>query len=288
MERRRQWLVGCGLFFITLALYWPATTFQFINFDDQLYTYENSEVLKGLSWTGIIHASYSLEPANWHPLTLMSHMADVSMYGLNAGGHHLTSIILHAVNAVLLWLLVVRLTGWFWPGALVAALFAWHPLNVESVAWIAERKNVLSTLFFLLTLLTYARYAQLSKVQSPKSKFFYALALACFALGLAAKAMLITLPFLLLVLDWWPLGRISNFKFQISNCRRLLLEKLPFFALALADVAVSYLAQAQSGAVRSLAVAPLASRLGNIPVSYLAYLEKTFWPVNLSVFYPLP
>ena len=298
MERRRHWLIGCGLFLITLALYWPATTFQFVNFDDQLYTYENSEVLKGLSWSGIIHAAYSMEPANWHPLTLVSHMADVSLYGLNAGGHHLTNIILHAVNAVLLWLLVVRLTGWFWSGALVAALFAWHPLNVESVAWIAERKNVLSTLFFLLTLLAYTRHAQSSKVhppsqssgatRNPKSKIFYALALACFALGLAAKAMLVTLPFLLLVLDWWPLGRISNFKFQISNYRWLLLEKIPFFALAFADVAVSYLAQAHSGAVRSLAAAPLASRLENIPVSYLAYLEKTFWPTNLSVFYPLP
>jgi tetratricopeptide (TPR) repeat protein len=283
MKRRHHWLVGGSLFFITLSLYWPATTFEFVNFDDQLYTYENSDVMKGLSWHGIKQAFILMEPANWHPVTIISHMADVSMYGMNAGGHHLTSIIFHAANAVLLWLLVVRLTGWFWPGVLVAALFAWHPFNVESVAWIAERKNVLSTFFFILTLLAYQRHA---KEERPGK--FYVLALACCALGLAAKAMLITLPFLLLVLDWWPLERTPAAGFKIPVWKKLVLEKTPFFALCFADAAVSYLAQAHSGAVRSLEAVPLETRLANIPIAYLSYLEKTFWPANLSIFYPLP
>jgi tetratricopeptide (TPR) repeat protein len=283
MDRRRYLISGIGLFLLTLAVYWPATTFQFTNFDDQVYVYENPAVTQGLSGQGMLRMLFSIEPHSWHPLTMISHMADVSLYGLNAGGHHLTNILLHAINASLLWLLVVRLTGWVWPGALVAALFAWHPLNVESVAWIAERKNVLSTLFFILTLLAYCGY-----MQEKKPARFYVLALICFALGLAAKPMLVTVPFLLLVLDWWPLNRTQASGGKLRCWMKLAIEKIPFLALSSANIAITCIAQAHAGAVRSLDSVPLEQRLANIPQAYLAYLEKTFWPANLSVFYPLP
>ncbi|HEY2330084.1 MAG TPA: hypothetical protein VGI63_09770, partial [Verrucomicrobiae bacterium] len=220
------------MFAVTLALYWPATTFSFVNLDDQLYVEGNPEVLKGLSWHGVQWAATSTDPANWAPLTLLSHMADCSVYGLFAGGHHLTSILLHSVNAVLLWLLLKRLTGLFWPSALVAALFAWHPLNVESVAWVSERKNVLSTLFFILTVWAYWAY-----VGQRQRKRYYALALVLFAMGLAAKSMLVTLPCLLLLLDFWPLRRISGWQnfgelVRQKQAWSLVLEKIPFLVLS--------------------------------------------------------
>ncbi len=290
MDRRRNWIVGAVLFLVTLILYWPATVFPFVNFDDPAYTTANPEVLNGLSWSGVKWAVTCVEPANWHPLTLISHMADCSLYGVFAGGHHLTSIFLHAVNAVLLWLLFVRLTGWFWPSALVAALFAWHPMNVESVAWVAERKNVLSTFFFILTIWAYWCYA----VAAQRSKWLkYTLTLVLFACGLAAKSMLVTLPFLLLLLDGWPLRRISlasGFGEIIRQKQTwvLVLEKLPFFVCSLVDCVITYLVQNHAGGVRSLAVVPVEFRLLNVPVAYLSYLAKALWPLNLCVLYPFP
>jgi len=290
MDRRRNWIVGAVLFLITLVLYWPATFFPFVNFDDPAYTTANPEVLNGLNWAGIKWAVTCIEPANWQPLTLMSHMADCSLYGVFAGGHHLTSILLHATNAVLLWLLFARMTGWFWPSALMAALFAWHPLNVESVAWVAERKNVLSTFFFILTVWAYWRYA----MTAPRSKWFhYILALVLFAGGLAAKSMLVTLPFLLLLLDGWPLRRYSLASslgeiIRNKQTRALVLEKLPFLACSLADCVITYLSQNHAGGVRSLTLVPVEFRLLNVPVAYLMYLAKTLWPLKLCALYPFP
>lgn len=286
MEQRKNWIIGLGLFVVTMILYWPATHFPFVNFDDQLYVYENPRVTGGLSGSGIKWAATAMVAANWHPLTLLSHMADCSAYRLFSGGHHLTSILIHSINAVLLWLLLKRMTNSCWPSALVAALFAWHPLNVESVAWVAERKNVLSTFFLILTLWAYVRYAK--KPQASR----YAMALLLFAIGLTAKPMLVTLPFVLLLLDYWPLRRIAFHgncvDFAARENRRLLLEKIPFLMLSIADCAITYIAQNQSGSVKSLADVPLAMRLFNIPMAYLTYLEKAFLPFNLSVFYPFP
>lgn len=299
MERRRNWIIGLALFAVTLALYWPATTFSFINLDDEIYVEGNPDVVQGLSWDGIKWAATSVVVGNWHPLTMLSHMVDCSLYRLVPGGHHLTNIVLHSVNAVLLWWLLKRMTSLradastrqadtTWCCALVAALFAWHPLNVESVAWVSERKNVLSTLFFILTIWAYLVY-----VEQRQRKRFYALALVLFALGLAAKSMLVTLPCLLLLLDYWPLKRISfqqNFGGLIRQKQTwlLVLEKIPFLVLSGADSVVTYLVQKQSGAVSSLVSLPLENRLLNIPVAYATYLAKTFWPLKLCVFYPFP
>ena len=287
MKSRRNWLVGMLLFLVTVCLYWPATHFPFVNYDDQLYVYENPEVVKGLSWSGIKSATTSAVCDNWLPVTQISHMADCSMFGLFAGGHHLTSILLHAANAVLLWLLLVRLTGSFWPGAWVAALFAWHPLNVESVAWIAERNNVLSTFFFILTVWAYLAY-----VRNPRPARF-TLALILFSLGLAAKPMLVTLPFLLLLLDYWPLRRISfdpGFATLIRQRQtwKLLLEKVPFLVLSFADCVITFIVQNRGGALRSLAEFPLGFRLLHVPLAYVAYVAKAFWPANLCPFYSYP
>jgi len=286
MEQRRNWIVGIALFVITTILYWPATGFSFINFDDQLYVYENPDVLHGLSWHGIAWAATALVAGNWHPLTLVSHMADCSLYRLFAGGHHFTNILLHSTNAVLLWLLLKRMTKMFWPGVLAAALFAWHPLNVESVAWIAERKNVLSAFFFILTLWAYLRYAENPRPAS------YALALILFALGLTAKPMLVTLPFILLLLDCWPLQRIAFSQklpdFTGRQNRLLLLEKIPFLILSLVDCVITFVVQNRSGAIKPLTEVPLAFRLWNTPAAYLTYLEKMFWPFKLCVLYALP
>ncbi len=212
-------------------------------------------------------------------------MADCQMVGLNPSLPHCDNILFHAANAVLLFALLLRLTGLIWPSAFVAALFAWHPLHVESVAWIAERKDVLSTFFALLTLLAYTRFVQESKVRDSKSKIFYGLALLAFALGLMAKPMVVTLPFVMLLLDYWPLNRIRNSEFGIRNFAKLLLEKWPFFALSAASCVVTFLAQ--RGAIASLKNVPLDYRLENVPMAYAEYLLKMIWPANLAVFYPL-
>jgi len=287
LEQKRNWIAGMALFVMTMALYWPATAFPFVNYDDQLYVYQNPEVLNGLSWSGIKWSLTAIVAANWHPLTLWSHMADCSIYHLFAGGHHLTSLLLHSANVVLLWLLFMSMTGRFWPAVLAAALFGWHPLNVESVAWIAERKNVLSTFFFLLTLLAYLRYAR-----NPRPAP-YLLALILFALGLAAKPMLVTLPFVLFLLDYWPLQRIfpSPAALNDGNTRRdhlVLWDKIPFFILGAAACIVTYIVHNKAGDVVSLAGVPATSRLLNIPLAYMTYLEKAVWPSGLCVFYGFP
>jgi tetratricopeptide (TPR) repeat protein len=312
MSRPR--LIGLLLALITLLAYLPASRDGFVNYDDQDYVTENSAVQKGLTWPGIKWAFTTSHASNWHPLTWLSHMADCELFALNPGAHHLVNVLFHTANVVLLFLLLLWLTGELWPAAFVAALFAWHPLHVESVAWISERKDVLSTFFALLTLLAYTRYAQhvtsalcqvtrTNSTSSPVTRLpaealakaghpsrFYWLALIFFALGLMAKPMLVTLPFVMLLLDYWPLKRVTSDRWPVSKVMRLTLEKWPFFLLAAVSCVVTFLVQSQrSGdAVASFELVPLHYRFCNALVSYGLYLLKMVWPVGLAVFYPLP
>ena len=288
-------LLALVLALVTLLVFLPATQHGFSIFDDKEYVTQNQVVQDGLTWPGFRWAFVTWHAGNWHPLTWLSHMLDCELFGLNAGAHHFVNLLLHVANAVLLFTLFRRLTGLLWPSLFIAALFAWHPLRVESVAWIAERKDVLSTLFALLTLHAYVEAVDLDKARVKHTPIyrspFYWLALLCFALGLLAKPMLVTLPFVLLLLDYWPLQRISNLKFQISNFRvaaALVAEKIPFFLLMAASCFITFLAQNSGGMVASLEEIPLGDRLGNVPLAYLLYLEKMIWPAHLAVFYPLP
>jgi protein O-mannosyl-transferase len=292
MSRPR--IAGLLLAFVTLLVYMPVAHHTFVLYDDGDYITENLVVQNGLTWAGFKWAFTTWHASNWHPLTWLSHMLDCQWFGLNAGGHHCVSALFHAVNAALLFVLLLRLTGAFWPCAFIAALFAWHPLHVESVAWASERKDVLSTFFEMLALLAYTRYAQRrSRVKTavpslnPRlSTFDYFLALFCFACALMSKPMPVTMPFVLLLLDYWPLKRIS-FPSTIRSQLSTVLEKWPFFLLSAASCAVTYLSQ-RTTAVVSLKGLPLDLRLDNILVSYARYLLKLFWPENLAILYPLP
>jgi tetratricopeptide (TPR) repeat protein len=290
------------LMLVTLAVYLPVRSNGFV-YDDYDYIVNNHMVQNGLTWTGIRWAFTTWHSGNWHPLTWISHMLDCQLFGLNAGPQHVVNVLFHSANTALLLMLLFRLTGHLWPSALVAALFAWHPLHVESVAWIAERKDVLSTFFGLLTLLFYAGYAQKrSRVEGRESRantavpaldarpptLDYVLALMFFALGLMAKPMLVTLPFVMLLLDLWPLQRFSVLNFQLPIFRRLLLEKWPFFLLLAASCITTFLAQRHGQAIASFEQVPLNQRLENASVAYGLYLLKMIWPANLAVLYPLP
>ena len=282
IHRHANLLCGLLLAVGTFALYGRAIGNDFVNCDDPVYVTKNVIVQKGLTWSNLRWSLTSTSEANWHPLTWISHMADVSFFGLHPAGHHLHSNILHTINVVLLFLLVLQFTGSRVKSLLVAGLFAIHPLNVESVAWIAERKSLLSTLFLLLGLAAYGWYVS-------KQTFGRYLAVAlCFALGLMAKPMVITFPFCLLLLDYWPLSRLvwtSGADFR-RTFLALIREKIPLFAMSAASAAITMYAQQQGGAVKSLTVVPLGRRLGNAIYSYLKYLEKGIWPSNLAVFYP--
>ncbi len=292
--KARPRLIGLSLALITLLVYLPVASHGFSIFDDDDYVSQNYIVRNGLTWTGVKWAFTTWYAGNWHPVTWLSHMLDCELFGLNAGAHHLVSVLFHAANAALLFLLLLRLTGKLWPTAFVAALFAWHPLHVESVAWISERKDVLSTFFALLTLLAYTRYAQQMTSAQVRSRFtfhvsrFYWLALAFFALGLMSKPMLVTLPFVMLLLDYWPLQRAHGERPAVANWSRLVLEKWPFFVLAAASCVITYPAQKEGELVVSLEEMPLEYRLGNALLAYNLYLLKTFWPVHLAILYPLP
>jgi tetratricopeptide (TPR) repeat protein len=278
MSRPR--LVALLLALITLVVYLPVGTHTFVNYDDDDYVTENSFVKNGLTWPGIRWAFTTFHASNWHPLTWLSHMADCELLGPNVGAQHFVNVLFHAANAVLLFVLLRRLKDSLWPAAFIAALFAWHPLHVESVAWISERKDVLSTLFALLALLSYTLYVK----ENCRRSFWFALVF--FALGLMSKPMLVTLPFVLLLLDWWPLQRISGV--QIPAARRLVLEKWPFFLLTAISCAVTFVAQRRGEAVVSLQNVSLPYRLENVPVAYAGYLRKIFWPADLAVIYPMP
>ncbi len=298
-SQRKQTVVVCLLIaLITAGVYWPVAKQGFINFDDPDYVSGNPRVQAGLTLGSVQWAFTSFYASNWHPLTWLSHMLDCQIYGLRPGGHHVTSLLLHVVNSLLLFGLLKRLTGAFWRSALVAALFALHPLHVESVAWVSERKDVLSAFFFMLTLWAYARYAEVqspkSKVQSLNSGVWYVAALVLFALGLMSKPMLVTLPFVLLLLDYWPLGRFQlstatpplPAAAQRSTLRRLAVEKIPFFALSALSCVLTFLVQRACGAMTPLAKTPFELRVANALVAYARYLGKTFWPAKLAVFYP--
>jgi Tfp pilus assembly protein PilF len=273
---------------ITLLAYLPALQNNFVNYDDPDYVTENPVVQNGLTLAGIKWAFTGWHAANWHPLTWLSHMADCELFRLNPAGHHFVNLLFHSANTALLFLLLARLTQKVWPSILVALLFALHPLHVESVAWAAERKDVLCGFFCLLALLAYIRFADVSKTRPPlpgsgatrSPKIVYGLTLLAFALALLAKPMAVTLPFVFLLLDFWPLKRMTSAKY-------LLMEKIPFFALTVISCAVTFFAQRQE-AVATLQKVSLALRLENSVVAYAGYLAKTFCPLNLAVFYPLP
>ncbi len=273
MSRPR--LVALLLALTTLLVFLPAGGFQFVNFDDTDYITDNPVVKHGLTPAGLAWAFSGYHVSNWHPVTWLSHMMDCSLFGVNAGAHHFVNVLFHAANTALLFTLLWRLTQRLWPSALVAALFAWHPLHVESVAWISERKDVLSTFFALLALLSYAKYAK----ENCRRSFWYALIF--FALGLMSKPMLVTLPFVLLLLDYWPLGRMGN-------VRLLLAEKIPFFLLAAISCVLTFLAQRNGEAVVSLDSVSLGYRLENAPLAAAGYLQKIFWPTGLCAIYPMP
>ncbi len=285
------WLLATLLALATIVLYWPATRHDFINYDDPAYVTSNVHVQSGLTLENVRWAFSSPVDGNWHPVTMLSHLLDCQLFGTKPWGHHLTSLLLHAVNTALVFLLLRALTGAVWRSLLVAALFGWHPLRVESVAWVAERKDVLSGFFGLLSLLFYARYAQAAEAGSQRSKInlrspAYWFAFLFLVLGLMSKAMLVTWPFVMLLLDYWPLHRIRNSEFGIRNFIKLVMEKIPFFVLAAAASLVTYWVQQQQGAVVTVENLPPGARLGNAAISCCRYLGKLFWPAGLAIYYP--
>jgi tetratricopeptide (TPR) repeat protein len=269
----RPIVLSCGFLLLAIGLVFGQTVrHAFVNLDDNVYVYENPHVARGLTVPGFVWAFSHSHVANWHPLTWISLMLDCQLYGLHAGGHHLTNVLLHAATAILLLLVLRRMTGDLWPSVFVAALFAIHPLRVESVAWVTERKDVLSGLFFLLTIAAYVRY-----VRHPFSLMRYLAVAAIFFVGLMTKPMLVTLPLVLLLLDYWPLGR---FPFRWH----LLIEKLPLFALAAVSCALTLGAQGESLSLNEHL--SLSWRIGNALISYVAYLGHFLYPVGLAALYP--
>jgi protein O-mannosyl-transferase len=310
------------LILTTLLAFLQVWNHEFINLDDNAYITENPHIQNGITFQGLGWAFTTAHAANWHPLTWISHMLDIQMFGLNPQWHHLTNLFFHIANVLLLFSVLHRMTKALWQSAFAAALFALHPLHVESVAWVAERKDVLSTFFWMLTLVVYGYYAERPRVKS------YLAVIALFALGLMAKPMLVTLPFVMLLLDYWPLDRLGKSKFaqvaraeaknpgserrkkgkkgkqaprmpveieqptnheiQWTMIRPLVLEKIPLFALTALSCAATYIAQKAGGAVAPAEAFTLEMRLANGFVSYLIYIAKTIWPENLAVLYPHP
>ena len=256
---------------------------DFLTYDDFTYVTGNDHVQHGLEWSSFKWAFATWWAANWHPLTWLSHMLDCQLFGLRPWGHHLTNLLLHAINTSLVFCVLRKMTGAIWPSVFVAGLFGIHPLHVESVAWVAERKDVLSTLFWMLSLWAYAGFVEESKTRGPKSKWYYALSLVFLALGLMSKPMLVTAPFLMLLLDYWPLRR-----WERKTIIPLLLEKVPFLLLAVISAALTFLAQKNGNATATVEGVPLELRVENTTVSYALYLCKLLWPVHLAVIYPYP
>jgi tetratricopeptide (TPR) repeat protein len=304
---RKKLLIVAGLCLLAIAAYWQVSDCQFLTYDDATYVTGNSHVRSGLQWSNLLWAVTATHAANWHPLTWLSHMTDCQFFGLNPAGHHLVSLAIHLANVSLLFWLLHYLTGALWRSALVAALFAVHPLNVESVAWVAERKNVLSTLFWVLTIAAYAWYATQPGWRR------YLLVVAMFALGLGSKPMLVTLPFVLLLMDYWPLRRFGTSAdsaatstakpekrsrktavpaavpvFARRSISVLILEKCPLLLMALASSVITIVAQRKGNAVGTLEAYTVPVRLENALVSYAAYLYQMVWPRGLCVLYPHP
>lgn len=273
--RYRELLISLLLTGMVLLVYGQVAHFDFNNIDDQLYVTQNYHIQNGISIGGIVTVFTSSQIANWHPLTLLSLMIDHEVYGLNAGGYHLTNLLFHIINTLLLFFLLSKMTGTVYRSLLVAALFGLHPMHVESVVWISERKDVLSAFFWLLTIWAYAVYVKNPGIKNYIPVFVF------FALGLMSKPMVVTLPFVLLLLDYWPLNRLKVKKV-------LLLEKIPLFILTILSCVITYLVQKQAGAVGTIENFPLDVRIYNAIVSYYRYLEKALLPLNLSVYYPHP
>jgi len=286
LQRRAGLLIGLLLFMGTWVVYWPAGSYEFVSYDDPLYVPENGIVQRGLTWEGLKWAFSNFYVGHWHPLTWVSHMAVCEVFGTAPGAHHLVNVFLHGMNVVLFFLVLWRLTKVLACSAFAAALFAWHPLRVESVAWVAEQKDVLAGLFWLLTIWAYTRW-----VESPRAGR-YGLLVVLFAMGLLSKAILITLPFVLLLLDFWPLRRVSGLPWLGVWAEQggkslwgLIREKAPLFGLVAVSCVTTFLAGQGAGAVATL---PLMARVDNALVSYVRYVWKFLWPVDLAVLYPHP
>ena len=289
---RPDLLILLGLAVVTFGIYAQVIGHQFITFDDPTYIQENPMVNRGVTLAGLGWAFTTFHAGNWHPLTWIAHMIDSQLFGMIAGGHLLVNALIHSANTLLVFWFLLRTTHARWPSALVAALFALHPLHVESVAWAAERKDTLSTFFGLLSLIAYVRYAEAPSIRR------YAWVAIALALGLLAKPMLVTWPFVMLLLDYWPLHRFQRSEVRRQPARRslggggwsvvrgLVVEKIPLFALVTASAIITFLAQSHGGAVHTFAHDPLALRLSNAVVSYAKYLLRTFWPNDLAVYYP--
>ena len=287
---RREILICMFLIVTSLAVYWQVADYGFVSYDDGAYVTENPNVRGGFSGENVIWAFTEFHSGNWHPLTWLSHMLDCELFGLKAGMHHLANLFFHIANSMLLFFVFRRMTGALWQSAFVAALFALHPLHVESVAWVAERKDVLSTFFWMLTMWAYVRYTERPGVNR------YILVVVLFALGLMAKPMVVTLPFVLLLMDFWPLGRLklgSAAKRDSVSSKKsfnlgVIWEKIPLFVLMLFSCVMTLLSEDGTGSVISLNEFPLEIRLPNVLVSYVGYIEKMVWPAGLAAFYPQP
>jgi Tfp pilus assembly protein PilF len=269
-----------GLALIVIVPFYQANQFEFVNYDDNWFILDNKNIQAGFDRSSVSWAFTTLFAYSWHPLTWLSLMLDYKMYGTSAGGYHLTNVLIHLVNTLLLFLIFGRMTGGLWKSGFVAALFAVHPLHVESVAWVMERKDVLSTMFWLLTMGAYAYYADYPSLRR------YVWVSIAFGLGLMSKPMLVTLPFVLLLLDYWPLRRFQGYAFVVN--RRLILEKIPLIALSAIISAITIHGQGSLGALKSLGDIGLSDRMVNAVVSYGGYVAKMFWPMNLACFYPYP
>lgn len=269
------------LILLVIAVYGKVITYEFLIYDDNKYILDNPFVWGGLSWEGAKWAFTTGYEANWHPVTWLSHMLDASLFGLKPGWHHAVNLLFHLTNTLLLLILLFRMTRNYWPSLLVAALFALHPQHVESVAWIAERKDVLCTFFLFLTLIAYYRYTL------KPGYIRYSLALACYSMGLMAKPMLVSLPLILIIIDYWPLARLQPWPGTSTGfSKKLLLEKVPFAILAAASSVVTYTAQQSWGATESFIQQDFLLNLANAVVNYAQYLFRTVVPINLAVFYP--
>ncbi len=275
LAEHRRTIVSALLVVVTVAVYAPVRHHGFVNYDDPEYVTENPAVTGGLRTANVVWAFTRAHSANWHPITWLSHMLDCDLYGLAPAGHHLTSVVLHAATSAALFVALVTMTGALWPSAWVAAMFALHPVHVESVAWISERKDVLCALFWMLALVAYGRY-----VRAPSLRR-YAVVAVSYVLALMSKPMAVTLPLVLLLLDVWPLRRVA------VPFGRAILEKLPLLVLTLAASLVTILTQSRAGAIASLELVPLGARLANATVAYVRYLVMLVWPAGLSPFYPL-
>jgi len=281
-------LICIALIVIIFAVYMQVGNYQFVILDDDAYVVSNRHVANGITGKNIIWAFSTVYKANWHPITWLSHMADVQLYGMNPHGHHLTNVVFHIASTLLLLILLLRLTGAFWQSSFVAALFALHPLHVESVAWVAERKDVLSAFFWFLTLILYVEFL------GNRKPALYILSLISFMLGLMSKPMLVTLPVVMILIDFWPLNRFQTEEKDLGvhellgRAIPLIYEKIPFFACSLLSAAVTIYAQNKGGAIRNIDVIPFMLRIKNILTAYVTYIGKTLWPHDLAVFYPFP